>query len=122
MGHSSRRTTAAQGAANLFFQLIATRYEQASVMVTSNLPFGKSAHVRGGAPETSQVRQPSVLASRSCPGVVAGRWLAWRCDHGPPGDAGRRAMLSQVRETPPRCRAVFGPTPERGVGCRGCQL
>lgn len=29
-----------QDAANLFFQLIA-RYEQASVMVTSNLPFGR---------------------------------------------------------------------------------
>jgi DNA replication protein DnaC len=28
-------------AANLFFQLIATRYEQGSVMVTSNLPFGR---------------------------------------------------------------------------------
>ena len=28
-------------AANLFFQLIASRYEQASVMVTSNLPFGR---------------------------------------------------------------------------------
>jgi DNA replication protein DnaC len=30
-----------QDAANLFFQLIATRYEQGSVMVTSNLPFGR---------------------------------------------------------------------------------
>ncbi|GLW75490.1 hypothetical protein Kpho02_77870 [Kitasatospora phosalacinea] len=29
-----------QDAANLFFQLIASRYEQGSVMVTSNLPFG----------------------------------------------------------------------------------
>ncbi len=28
-------------AANLFFQLIASRYEQGSVMVTSNLPFGR---------------------------------------------------------------------------------
>ena len=28
-------------AANLFFQLIASRYEQASIMVTSNLPFGR---------------------------------------------------------------------------------
>src|SRR3954453_17773490 len=28
-------------AANLFFQLVASRYEQASVMVTSNLPFGR---------------------------------------------------------------------------------
>jgi DNA replication protein DnaC len=28
-------------AANLFFQLIASRYEQASVLVTSNLPFGR---------------------------------------------------------------------------------
>ncbi|BAE46146.1 IS21-like element helper ATPase IstB [Rhodococcus erythropolis] len=31
-----------QDAANLFFQLIASRYEQGSVMVTSNLPFGKA--------------------------------------------------------------------------------
>ena len=30
-----------QDAANLFFQLIASRYEQASVLVTSNLPFGR---------------------------------------------------------------------------------
>ena len=30
-----------QDAANLFFQLIASRYEQASGMVTSNLPFGR---------------------------------------------------------------------------------
>src|SRR5213079_2398652 len=30
-----------QDAANLFFQLIASRYEHGSVMVTSNLPFGR---------------------------------------------------------------------------------
>lgn len=30
-----------QGAANLFFQLIASRYEIGSIMVTSNLPFGR---------------------------------------------------------------------------------
>ncbi|MFJ3880830.1 IS21-like element helper ATPase IstB [Streptomyces sp. NPDC090077] len=30
-----------QDAANLFFQLIASRYEQGSVMATSNLPFGR---------------------------------------------------------------------------------
>ncbi len=30
-----------QDAANLIFQLIASRYEQGSVMVTSNLPFGR---------------------------------------------------------------------------------
>ncbi|WP_197466861.1 ATP-binding protein, partial [Tsukamurella pseudospumae] len=28
-------------AANLFFQLVSTRYEQGSIMVTSNLPFGR---------------------------------------------------------------------------------
>jgi DNA replication protein DnaC len=28
-------------AANLFFQLIASRYEQGSIIVTSNLPFGR---------------------------------------------------------------------------------
>src|SRR3954454_3973497 len=32
-------------AANLFFQLIASRYEQGSVMVTSNLPFGRWGEV-----------------------------------------------------------------------------
>lgn len=32
-------------AANLFFQLIASRYEQASVLVTSNLPFGRWGEV-----------------------------------------------------------------------------
>jgi DNA replication protein DnaC len=30
-----------QDAANLFFQFIASRYDQGSVMVTSNLPFGR---------------------------------------------------------------------------------
>lgn len=30
-----------QDAANLFFQLVASRYEQGSIMVTSNLPFGR---------------------------------------------------------------------------------
>ncbi|MFJ3821522.1 ATP-binding protein [Streptomyces nodosus] len=30
-----------QNAANLFFQLIASRYEQGSVMATSNLLFGR---------------------------------------------------------------------------------
>ncbi|MFD9006165.1 DUF6262 family protein [Streptomyces sp. NPDC059582] len=30
-----------QDAANLFYQLIASRYEQGSVMITSNLPFGR---------------------------------------------------------------------------------
>jgi DNA replication protein DnaC len=30
-----------QDAANLFFQLVAARYEQGSIMVTSNLPFGR---------------------------------------------------------------------------------
>ena len=34
-------------AANLFFQLIASRYEQGSVMVTSNLPFGRWGEVFG---------------------------------------------------------------------------
>ncbi len=34
-------------AANLFFQLIASRYEQASVLVTSNLPFGRWGEVFG---------------------------------------------------------------------------
>jgi len=32
---------------NLFFQLIASRYEQGSVMVTSNLPFGRWGEVFG---------------------------------------------------------------------------
>lgn len=30
-----------QNAANLFFQLVASRYEQGSILVTSNLPFGR---------------------------------------------------------------------------------
>ncbi|EFC78764.1 IS21-like element helper ATPase IstB [Parafrankia sp. EUN1f] len=30
-----------QDAANLFFQLVASRYEQGSILVTSNLPFGR---------------------------------------------------------------------------------
>ncbi|MGW1171704.1 ATP-binding protein [Streptomyces sp. NPDC002550] len=45
-------------AANLFFQLIASRYEQRSVMVTSDRPLGKGTcsggPVRGGA-ETQRV-------------------------------------------------------------------
>ncbi|GAB2478030.1 IS21-like element helper ATPase IstB [Xylanimonas ulmi] len=34
-------------AANLFFQLVASRYEQGSIMVTSNLPFGRWGEVFG---------------------------------------------------------------------------
>ena len=34
-------------AANLFFQLIASRYEQGSVIITSNLPFGKWGEIFG---------------------------------------------------------------------------
>jgi DNA replication protein DnaC len=34
-------------AANLFFQLVATRYEQGSILVTSNLPFGRWGDVFG---------------------------------------------------------------------------
>ena len=30
-----------QDAAHLFFQLVASRYEQGSIMVTSDLPFGR---------------------------------------------------------------------------------
>jgi DNA replication protein DnaC len=36
-----------QDAANLFFQLIASRYEVGSIMVTSNLPFGRWGEVFG---------------------------------------------------------------------------
>lgn len=36
-------------AANLFFQLISSRYEQASVIVTSNKPFGRWGEVFGDA-------------------------------------------------------------------------
>jgi len=36
-----------QHAANLFFQLISSRYEQASVLVTSNMPFGRWGEVFG---------------------------------------------------------------------------
>ena len=34
-------------AANLFFQLVASRYEQGSILVTSNLPFGRWGEVFG---------------------------------------------------------------------------
>jgi hypothetical protein len=34
-------------AANLFFQLVSSRYENASVILTSNLPFGRWAEVFG---------------------------------------------------------------------------
>ncbi|HEY3549222.1 MAG TPA: ATP-binding protein [Propionicimonas sp.] len=34
-------------AANLFFQLVASRYEQGSITVTSNLPFGRWGEVFG---------------------------------------------------------------------------
>jgi DNA replication protein DnaC len=36
-----------QHAANLFFQLISSRYEQGSVLVTSNMPFGRWGEVFG---------------------------------------------------------------------------
>ena len=31
--------------ANLFFQLIASRYEQGSILITSNMPFGRWGEV-----------------------------------------------------------------------------
>lgn len=34
-------------AANLFFQLVASRYEQGSILVSSNLPFGRWGEVFG---------------------------------------------------------------------------
>ena len=34
-------------AANLFFQLVASRYETGSILVTSNLPFGRWGEVFG---------------------------------------------------------------------------
>ena len=34
-------------AANLFFQLVSTRYERASLIVTSNMPFGRWGEVFG---------------------------------------------------------------------------
>ncbi|WP_018256051.1 ATP-binding protein, partial [Salinispora mooreana] len=34
-------------AANLFFQLVASRYEAGSILVTSNLPFGRWGEVFG---------------------------------------------------------------------------
>ena len=36
-------------AANLFFQLVSSRYERASVIVTSNKPFGRWGEVFGDA-------------------------------------------------------------------------
>jgi DNA replication protein DnaC len=36
-------------AANLFFQLVSARYERASVIVTSNKPFGRWGEVFGDA-------------------------------------------------------------------------
>ncbi len=39
----------AAGAANLFFQLVSARYERASLIVTSNEPFGRWGEVFGDA-------------------------------------------------------------------------
>jgi DNA replication protein DnaC len=51
-----------QDAANLFFQLIASRYEVGSVMVTSNLPFGK-AHMFA---RTCARRRQNLTGSPAC--------------------------------------------------------
>lgn len=42
-----QRLTSAHQSANLLFQLIAHRYEQGSVLMTSNMPFGRWAEVFG---------------------------------------------------------------------------
>jgi DNA replication protein DnaC len=42
-----------QNAANLFFQLIASRYEIGSIMVTSNLPLGRWGETFKGRAGTS---------------------------------------------------------------------
>ncbi|MFE2093377.1 ATP-binding protein [Streptomyces sp. NPDC059460] len=43
-------------AANLFFQLISGRYERASVIVTSNKPFGRWGEVFGDTPRSPWVQ------------------------------------------------------------------
>jgi DNA replication protein DnaC len=65
-----------QDAANLFFQLVSSRYEHASLILTSNLPFSSWAGVFGdqviaAAMTSSPSRAPptdcATAASRPCP-------------------------------------------------------
>ena len=44
---SSHSGAAREQAANLFFQLVSSRYERASLIVTSNKPFGRWGEVFG---------------------------------------------------------------------------
>ena len=47
IGRRSRLLPFEQDAANLFFQLVSSRYERASLIVTSNKPFGRWGEVFG---------------------------------------------------------------------------
>ncbi len=77
-----------QDAANLFFQLVSPRYEHASLILTSNLPFSDWGHVFGDQVVTAAMKFRSLThlgTSASC-----GGWrgvLSW------PG-RGFRAALS----------------------------
>src|SRR5204862_4243680 len=52
-------------AANLFFQLVSSRYERASVIVTSNKPFGRWGEVFGDATVAAAMIDRLVPSRRS---------------------------------------------------------
>jgi DNA replication protein DnaC len=45
-------------AANLFFQLVSARYERASLIVTSNKPFGRWGEVFGDVVAAAMIDRP----------------------------------------------------------------
>jgi DNA replication protein DnaC len=53
-------------AANLFFQLVSARYERASLIVTSNKPFGRWAEVFGDDIVAAAMIDRLATGSRSC--------------------------------------------------------
>ncbi len=82
-------------AANLFFQLVSARYERASLIVTSNKPFGK-AHMFAA---TCARRQLKFHGFGGCCGCLAerGRRSGGGTDDRRPGSSRRRTSTAALR-------------------------
>jgi DNA replication protein DnaC len=94
-------------AANLFFQLVSSRYERASLIVTSNKPFEPRSHRRGAESDDKHSwpgdRPASQNDNERCPPA--------RGDGQPAGrESGPRRRSDQVEEAAERSPGTYCPT------------